>query len=93
MRTHEERVLVAKLGGLNADLSRFILAVLQADHQGTSWPHTAEDEHQLGVRLVELGHRVQTHAERLKGTGGGKDARPTVIDGAFAVDIEDRIEP
>ena len=34
MRTHEERVLVAGLGSLNADLLRFIVKVIEADHTG-----------------------------------------------------------
>ncbi|MBP2323792.1 hypothetical protein JOF56_004177 [Kibdelosporangium banguiense] len=91
MRTHAERVLVAGLGGLNADLSRYVLKAIEADHTGTHWPHSAEDEAAIALRMVELAGQLEIHAKQLQGMAD--EAEPTVVDGAFAVDIEDRIEP
>jgi hypothetical protein len=82
MRTHEERVLVAGLGSLNADLSRFVLKVLEADHTGTQWPHTAEDEAAIALRMVELAGQLEIHAKLLQGIDD--ESEPTVIDGDYA---------
>jgi hypothetical protein len=79
MRTHDERVLVAGLGSLNADLSRYVLKVIEADHQGTHWPHTAQDEATLALRMVELAGQLQIHAKLL--LANGNEAEPSVIEG------------
>jgi hypothetical protein len=84
MRTHEERVLVAGLGSLNADLSRYVLKVIEADHTGTHWPHTAESEAAMALRMVELAGQLQIHAKQLQGTESETESEPTVIDGDYA---------
>jgi hypothetical protein len=79
MRTHEERVLVAGLGNLNADLSRYVLKVIEADHTGTHWPHDAQDEAALALQMVELAGQLEIHAKQLLGIGD--DPQPTVVNG------------
>jgi hypothetical protein len=78
MRTHEERVLVAGLGGLNADLARYVLKVLKADHTGTHWPHTAEDEAVIALQMMNLARQLEIHAKQLQDTAGKSE--PIVID-------------
>jgi hypothetical protein len=68
VRTHEERVLVAGVGSLNADLARYVLKVIEADHTGTHWPHTAEDEATIALHMAELAGQLEIHAKLLRGT-------------------------
>jgi hypothetical protein len=80
MRTHDERVLVPGLGSLNADLARYVFAVIQADHEGQNeWPHTAEDEAAIALRMVELAGQLEIHAKLLR--ANGNEAEPRVIEG------------
>ncbi|MCE7006909.1 hypothetical protein LWC34_29380 [Kibdelosporangium philippinense] len=85
MDTHEERVLNARLGSLNSDLARFVVAVIDADHQNKRWPHTREAESELGTRLVEVGRLLLDHAQRLPSAEPIEQRDPRVIEGAFQV--------
>jgi hypothetical protein len=91
MRTHEERVLVAGLGSLNADLSRYVLKVIEADHTGTHWPHNAQAEAMLALRMVELAGQLEIHAKQLLGLED--DPEPTVINGELGSDTFDDRNP
>jgi len=65
MRTHDERVLVAGLGGLNADLARFVMGALEADWSGADWPHSPHAEAELALRMVQLAGQLEIHARTL----------------------------
>jgi hypothetical protein len=80
MRTHKERVLVAGLGGLNADLSRYVLKVIEADHTGTPWPHDAQGEATLALRMVALAGQLEIHAKQLLRVEGDP-SEPIVVNG------------
>jgi hypothetical protein len=82
MRTHEERILVAGLGGLNADLSRYVLKVIEADHTGTHWPHAAQDEAALALRMLELAKQLEIHFKLLQGSES--ECEPIVVEGGCA---------
>jgi hypothetical protein len=83
--THEERVLNARLGSLNSALSRFVLKVIDADHNNKRWPHSREEEIALGNRLTEVGRLVLDHAQRLPSAEPIERRDPRVIEGAFHV--------
>lgn len=90
MRTHEERVLVAALGGLNADLLRFVVKVIDADHTGTDWPHSPQDEAELALRMVELAGQLEGHAKQLLGEHAG----PVIVVGELgSSQSDDRASP
>jgi hypothetical protein len=65
MKTHDERMLVAMLSGLQADLSRYVRKALEA-HRGGRWPHSARNEAVLSLRMVNLAGQLQAHAWRLR---------------------------
>jgi hypothetical protein len=87
MRTHEERTLVAGLSSLNADLSRYVLKVIEADHTGTHWPHTAKDEAAIALRMVQLAGQLEIHVKLLQGSESEQE--PTVIEGVCASRLRD----
>jgi hypothetical protein len=92
MRTHEERMLVAGLGSLNADLSRYVLKVIQADHTGTHWPHSAQNETGIALRMAELAEQLEIHAKLLM--TAEPESEPTVISGIWhPTNPKDRAEP
>lgn len=72
-----EKVLVADLSTLNAQVSRYVLRLLDVD-AGRAEPVSLEDEQALGLRLAELGERVQGRANQRAELAGS--AGP-VIDG------------
>jgi hypothetical protein len=81
VRTHEERVLVAGLGSLNADLARYVLKVIEADHTGTHWPHTAEEEATIALRMAKLAGQLEIHAKLLRGAEGADEDSPRIVMG------------
>lgn len=67
-----EKVLVADLSTLNAQISRYVLRLLDAD-AGRAAHVSVEDEQALGLLLAELGKRVQGRAaQRAELVGGGE---------------------
>jgi hypothetical protein len=71
-------VLVASLGGLNRDMSSFILKVLEADHTGTHWPHSAEEETALAERMEKLSGQLKIHAQDLSRSAAAISGDATV---------------
>jgi hypothetical protein len=59
----EDNALLADLSSLNAGIARYVLRHLDAD-AGQAEPIGAENEQALGLRLVELGGRLQRRATR-----------------------------
>lgn len=58
-----DKQLVADLADLNRQLSRYLLAHLDTD-AGRTTPVDPDDEHLLGMWLVQHGHRIIKRAER-----------------------------
>jgi hypothetical protein len=81
MRTHAERVLIAGLASLNADLARYVLKVLEADHTGTHWPHTAHDEAAIALRMAELAGQINIHANLLRDAEDADAGSPRIVVG------------
>lgn len=59
---HAQRALISELCTLGQEISSFLLRVVGADAEQAQ-PITAEEEWQLGRRLVESGRALQKHAE------------------------------
>jgi hypothetical protein len=57
----DDKVLIADLSHLNTDVTRYVLRYFDAD-AGQAEPVSAEDEHVLGLKLTELGERLQCRA-------------------------------
>jgi hypothetical protein len=57
----EDKVLMADLSRLNAEVARYVLRQLDVN-AGRAEQISVEDEHALGMRLVELGEAVQARA-------------------------------
>lgn len=59
----EDKALLADLSHLNTEITRYILRQLDADAKRAE-PIPAQDEHDFGQRLIELGKQVQRRAGR-----------------------------
>jgi hypothetical protein len=71
----DDNALLADLSHLNTELARYVLRQLDVD-AGRVEPMSVDDEHGLGLQLIELGQRVQRRAALRKA-----QARGPVIEG------------
>lgn len=66
----DDNVLMAELSHLNTRMTRYILRYLDAD-AGRVEPISVDDEHNLGLKLAELGDVLQRRAARREAENNG----------------------